>query len=84
MSLKLIWWSFHYTAAFKKLSFLGAYFKHWKCYKIEKMKIFPEGKPSLDGLLLLKTKNNIIRKSLDHSEVQKPYIIKYQVLLSKT
>ena len=48
------------------------------------MKIFSEGKPSLDGLPLFKTKNNIIRKSLGHPEVQKLYIIKYQVLLSKT
>ncbi len=48
------------------------------------MKIFSEGKPSSDGLPLLKTKNNIIRKSLGHPEVQKLYIIKYRVLLSKT
>ncbi len=48
------------------------------------MKILPEGKPSLDGLTLLKTQNNIIRKSLGHPKVQKLYIIKYQVLLSKT
>ncbi len=48
------------------------------------MKILPEGKPSLDGLPLFKTKNNIIRKSLGHPEVQKLYIIKYLVLLSKT
>jgi hypothetical protein len=46
------------------------------------MKILPEGKPSLDGLLLLKAKNNIIRKSLGHPEVQKLYIIKYRVLLT--
>ncbi len=48
------------------------------------MKILPEGKPSLDGLPLLKTKNNIIRRSPDHSGVQKLYITKYQVLFSKT
>ncbi len=48
------------------------------------MKILPEGKPCLDSLPLLKTKNNIIRKGLGHPEVQKLYIIKYQVLLSKT
>ncbi len=41
------------------------------------MKILPEGKSSLDGLPLLKTKSNIIRKSLGHQEVQKLYIIKY-------
>ncbi len=48
------------------------------------MKILPEGKPFLDGLPLLKTNNNIIRKSLGHPEVQKLYILKYRVLLSKT
>ena len=48
------------------------------------MKKISEGKPSSDGLPLLKTKNNIIRKSLGHPEVQKLYIIKYRVLLSKT
>ncbi len=48
------------------------------------MKIFSEGKPSSDGLTLLKTKSNIIRKSPGHPEVQKLYIIKYRVLLSKT
>jgi hypothetical protein len=48
------------------------------------MKILPEGKPSLDGLPLLKAKNNIIKKSLGHPEVQKLYIRKYWVLLSKT
>ncbi len=48
------------------------------------MKILPVGKPFLDSLSLLKTKINIIRKSLGHPEVQKLYIIKYQVLLSKT
>jgi hypothetical protein len=37
------------------------------------MKILPEGKPSLDGLPLFKTKNNIIGKSLGHPEVQKLY-----------
>ncbi len=46
------------------------------------MKILPEGKPSLDGLPFLKTKNNIIRPSLGHPKVQKLYIIKYRVLLS--
>ncbi len=39
------------------------------------MKILPEGKPSLDGLSLLKTKINIIRKSLGHPEVQKLYTV---------
>jgi hypothetical protein len=48
------------------------------------MKTVPEDKQSLDGLSLLKTKNNIIWKSLGHPEVQKLYIIKYRVLLSKT
>ncbi len=48
------------------------------------MKILPEGKPSLDSLPLLKTKINIIRKSMGHPEVQKSYFIKYRVLLSKT
>ncbi len=48
------------------------------------MKILPEGKPSLDSLPLLKTKITFIRKSLGRPEVQKSYIIKYRVLLSKT
>ncbi len=48
------------------------------------MIILPEGKPSLDGLPLLKTKNTIIRKRLGHPEVQKLFIIKYRVLLGKT
>jgi hypothetical protein len=39
------------------------------------MKILPVGEPFLDSLSLLKTKINIIRKSLGHPEVQKPYII---------
>jgi hypothetical protein len=62
----------------KKKYFLGAYFWPWKCHKVtnfEKMRFFPEGKPSLDGLPLLKSKNNIIGKSLGHPGVQKLYII---------
>jgi hypothetical protein len=42
------------------------------------MKILPKGKQSLDGLPLLKTK-----KSLGHPGVQKLYITKHRILLSK-
>jgi hypothetical protein len=68
---------------FKKWYFLGAYFWPSKCHKVsnfEKIKNFPKGKPSLDGLPLLKTKDNIIAKSLGHPEVRKLYIIKQRVL----